>query len=371
MNTFPIVLKSKLGAVKIYRCKNKGSFETHTVCWNTENGRRRENFAELSAAKSRAQQILDDLNKGRVERSHTPTEKFMYYRMCEAMLGDVSLLEAVNFYIKHNSPDVKEASVDEVARLFVESQRQKIGVENRNLSTIQHHINRISRKLSGKFADITTQQLDAYIHEIGNCGRTRVNHRRTLISLWSWAQDRGYVPAGKTAAQATMTPKVEAKNPGIIEPTAMRDLLNKANDDLLPMLVLGGFAGIRSAEIARLKWEDFNWEEGVIVLSGEITKRQRRRTVPITTQIRNWLARFRGTQGNVLTVDPYKEIAKLTDSWVHNGLRHSYISYAMAKHKNAPMVAEFCGNSETEVQRSYKALVTEKQAIEWFNLEKE
>jgi integrase len=279
-------------------------------------------------------------------------------------------MDAVNFYLQHNRSELKDITVPQLVEQFYKAQEQKIGTKNRNLFTIRHHLNRISKAFSCKFREVSTQQLDDYISKIGNCGRTKVNHRRTLLAMWSWAQDRGYAPAGKTVAQATLTPKVSMKNPGIITPEDMRSMLQKCDDALLPMLVLGGFAGIRSAEIARLKWEDFNWDDNVIVLSSEITKRQRRRMVPITPQIRALLERFRPLTGNVLTVDPYKELPKLTDQWVHNGLRHSYISYAMAKHKNAAMIAEFCGNSETEVQRSYKALVTEKQATEWFELEK-
>ena len=370
MTTFPIILKSKFGEVKIYRCKNKGNLETHTVCWKSHGGRKRENHSEIQAAQARAKEIIEDLNKGRIERSETSTEKFVYYRMCEDMLGNVSLLEAVQFYLKHNSSDIREITVPQIVEMFYSAQAQKIGTENRNLLTIRHHLNRIERTFLGRFNGVTTEDLDHYINAIGNCGRTKINHRRTLIALWSWAQDRGYAPAGKTVAQATMVPKVGVKNPGIITPDAMREVLSKAGDDILPMLALGGFAGIRSAEIARLRWEDFNWSEGFIVLSSEITKRQRRRMVPLTPQLVKLLGKFKECTGPVLTVDPYKAISKITESWVHNGLRHSYISYAMALHKNAAMIAEYCGNSEAEVQRSYKALVTEKQANEWFDLEK-
>jgi hypothetical protein len=54
--------------------------------------------------------------------------------------------------------------------------------------------------------------------------------------------------------------------------------------------------------------------------------------------------------------------------WVHNGLRHSYISYQMALLRNAPEVAEQCGNSEAEVQRSYKALASESDARKYFGI---
>ena len=54
--------------------------------------------------------------------------------------------------------------------------------------------------------------------------------------------------------------------------------------------------------------------------------------------------------------------------WVHNGLRHSYISYQMAILRDAAKVAEQCGNSPEQVQANYKANATETEANRWFSV---
>lgn len=374
---FPIILKSKLGSVKIYRSNSRKN-PVHTICWKQNGKRQRVSYAKLEDATARAEEILNDIRQGRVERAYTDTDKFVYYRMCENMLGDTPLIDAVKFYLDHHKYEKEPIAVSKACAEFIQAQRTRClgktgDTHNRNLDTLQHHLNRVAYSFQDRFLkDITPEELDLYLSCIGTCGRTRINHRRTLIALWNWAKDRKHLPEGRTAAQLTLLPKVESKNPGVLRPDTMRCLLEKASDTLLPFLVLGGYAGIRSAEIARLTWEDFDWSEGYIKLSANITKRDRRRLIPVSNTIRHYLEKFRGCSGPVMQNSPYKELEILKQDcggWVHNGLRHSFISYSMALTKNAAAVAEICGNSESEVQRSYKALVSEKDAKLWFILE--
>ena len=55
--------------------------------------------------------------------------------------------------------------------------------------------------------------------------------------------------------------------------------------------------------------------------------------------------------------------------WVHNGLRHSYISYMMAILRDDAKVAEQCGNSPQQVQANYKANAVESEAKKWFDIQ--
>jgi len=59
---------------------------------------------------------------------------------------------------------------------------------------------------------------------------------------------------------------------------------------------------------------------------------------------------------------------KLKIEWPHNVLRHSYISYRIAKIKNAQEVALEAGNSPTIIFKHYRELATEEQADEWFGI---
>jgi predicted urease superfamily metal-dependent hydrolase len=54
--------------------------------------------------------------------------------------------------------------------------------------------------------------------------------------------------------------------------------------------------------------------------------------------------------------------------WKHNALRHSFISYQVAKHKNVNEVAMEAGNSPEMIFKHYRELVTKKAAEAWFGV---
>ena len=55
-------------------------------------------------------------------------------------------------------------------------------------------------------------------------------------------------------------------------------------------------------------------------------------------------------------------------AWNHNALRHSFISYRVAKNKNVNEVAMEAGNSPGMIFKHYRELVTEKEADGWFGV---
>ena len=67
------------------------------------------------------------------------------------------------------------------------------------------------------------------------------------------------------------------------------------------MLLLGGFCGLRSAEIERLRWEDVNLEAGHVVLAASASKVKGRRIVPLPDCAKTWLAPYAGRTGLVWT----------------------------------------------------------------------
>ena len=57
----------------------------------------------------------------------------------------------------------------------------------------------------------------------------------------------------------------------------------------LPLVALGGLAGLRTAEIHRLEWKDIDIHGGHIVVSNQKAKTGHRRMVPILPALRAWL----------------------------------------------------------------------------------
>jgi hypothetical protein len=55
-------------------------------------------------------------------------------------------------------------------------------------------------------------------------------------------------------------------------------------------------------------------------------------------------------------------------AWPRNVLRHSFISYRIAKIKSADQVALEAGNSPSIIFKHYRELTTEEQADKWFSI---
>jgi hypothetical protein len=107
-----------------------------------------------------------------------------------------------------------------------------------------------------------------------------------------------------------------------------------------------------------------------------------RRLVPITPALRAWLEPFRQKEGRVLQRVPdefalaknfRKAVGEIKDKngkallkIVHNGLRHSFITYRMAIVKNAGEVALEAGNSPRMIFEHYRELATADEAEKWF-----
>jgi integrase len=142
---------------------------------------------------------------------------------------------------------------------------------------------------------------------------------------------------------------------------------------LLPLLVLGGFAGLRTAEIERQLWEDINVERGFIRVTAAKGNTAQKRLVPISENLKQWLSLCKRESGPVCeiarTPAALTRLAKRAGvKWKHNALRHSYASYRMADIKNAAQVSLELGNSPKMVFRHYRELVTEDEAKEWFGI---
>ena len=135
---------------------------------------------------------------------------------------------------------------------------------------------------------------------------------------------------------------------------------------ILPLIVIGGFAGLRHAEIARLDWQDIDLADGFIEVKAQNAKTKTRRIVPVKDNLKQFLLPLAKKSGKVISVvnttkqllkaaadtgDAAKEIKPL--AWKHNALRHSYISARVAECGDVPRVADEAGNSPQVIRSNY------------------
>ena len=370
---FPHVLSNKHGRVTVYKTRN-GPYESFKIVWKEGKHRRKESRPDEPAAVSRGLEILDDLSNGAAARKDATATQWAYFRKCQERLGDIPLHVAVDFYLEHGLAQKPEAdtSVRDVLDRFYEA-KKSANKSDRYLETVKYHLEPLVSVLRKPFGMVKVGDLDAHLSTIAD-PRTRLNHRRTLVTLWRWAKTKGLLSREKeTAAELTDVPEVTPKDPEIITPDELEEVIRAAETKepaLVPYLALAAFAGIRSAEICRMTWEEhIDLDRGVVVLGSDITKKRRRRVIHMEPVLVEWLETFKGSGRVVRVESPHEQLRRVrTKPWPHNALRHSAVSYLMAVHRNAAMVADQCGHTEAELQASYKAAATADQAGRWFTI---
>jgi integrase len=147
--------------------------------------------------------------------------------------------------------------------------------------------------------------------------------------------------------------KLVDKAPEIFAPNQLADLLAAANSSLLPALALQAFAGLRTAEVLRLEWSEVDLVRRFVTVAAHKSKTARRRLIPIAQNLAEWLRPYAQMSGLVYptkTRNYHSDIEALRSSiglltWPNNGLRHSFASYHLAKHQNAPQLALEMGHS--------------------------
>lgn len=162
--------------------------------------------------------------------------------------------------------------------------------------------------------------------------------RAFLHSVFSFGIRRGWCAANPVAC--VEVPRIRERE---IEPLTLPEIvrLTAATSspgfrDCAPALGIMLWAGVRPCEVARLRWEDIDWEENIIIVRPRHSKTGGARHVSIAPVLRRWLAPDR-VGGGVLCPPNWKRkwsylrnLAGL-EAWRQDTLRHTFASYH-AKH---------------------------------------
>ena len=291
---------------------------------------------------------------------------------CLKSVGDLStLLAAVDFYVARNRQLTRKPVSEVVAELIaVKESRRK---SPRYIADLRVRLRRFVATFQQDTCDVSTPQVSAWLDSLNLSPQSYQNFRRVAHLLFGFAVARGY--AADNPVTGTENLKPDDRDIEIYKPVEMRKLLAAAHDNFLPALVIGGFAGLRSAEIERLQWADIRLASRHIVVGAAVAKTACRRVVPISENLAAWLAPYAVHAGKVwngglctLTSAMLKTAKRAGLKWKRNALRHSYATYRFAQITNAGQVAGEMGNSAAMVYRHYRELVAPSEAAHWFDI---
>lgn len=335
-------------------------------------------FSSELEAHQKAEEIIDDQKKGVLLRQDITNEKAAMIAEFERLLKphNASLGDAVRFYLANrHQQDGTSAPVKRVAEEYLREQFEDF--TSRHYKTSYSILKAFWVHHDKDLNAFTAVDLDNYLKSVSKNGRTRNNHLGCLRTFFKWAQEwKQYLPTGRLEIEKVKAYPEKMNMPQLFTPEEMQTLLNNAEEKLIPYLAIGAFAGVRTAEICRLTWENINFDEKVIELPSNITKTNRRRLPLMSDNLVAWLKGVKGEKKGLVVPRPHLLFKDRGDleyktkvKWKPNALRKGYISYRMAQpDAEAALVAKQCGNSADMVESVYKGLVKPSDSEKWFSI---
>ncbi len=391
---FPMTVKRGNVRAKIYFTPNNGC-DAYTVSYYFGGKRQRKMFASLELAHTEAEMAATKISAGEMDVLHLTSEDRLAYVRALGMLQELntplemavmqfaeaakileggSLVEAARFYAKQHRRKLAVRTVEQVVAEMLEAKRAE-GMSAVYVKELRSRLNRFAKQFRSPISMVLAAEVQDYVNGLQSGGRSKNNTRKSIRTLFHYAQARGYLPKGATEADDVKRVKEAPQPIGIFTVAQLAKLLQHADDDLVPFLVFGAFSGLRHAEILRLDWSEVDLAGGHIEVKAAKAKTASRRLVPIAENLRAWLAPRHRDSGRVITMTDHKLIQRIgalakSDAvklaWPHNGLRHSFISYRVAEIQNVAQVALEAGNSPQIIFRNYRELVKPAAAKQWF-----
>jgi integrase len=377
------MIKIKVGntIVKIYECKGQlkpGSkrdrYEQFVVVYRADGQRKRETFGSLTKAKARANEIAVQIERGeRDALKLTNADRSTYLHALELLKPtSIPLHVAIQEYLSLRKPtECPQKLVSQVVAQLLEDKKTH-GASVRHIQTLRRQLNRFASAFCTNIGSITARLIEHWLASLKVGPRSRNNYRASVVTLFHYARKHGYLPREKqTEADLVDKVKDRGKKIEILTPAQMAKLMAKAKGKIALYLALAGFSGIRSAELLRLDWKDFNFVRGHITVGAEKSKTATRRLVPILPNLAQYLQPYHRATGQLFKFKDDKRAIVWArkngiDPWPVNALRHSFASYRLAASADAARVALELGNSPAKLFSNYRELADEHDAKAWF-----
>jgi integrase len=318
-----------------------------------------------------------------------------------------TLSDAVAVYIREERLAESDKKVGQAVRECLTA-KHKEGKSLRYLQQFEINLRKFTKRFGDRpLGSVKDYEIEKWLDDQYKGGKglaptTRNNLLTYVVAFYSWC-----VEEGRTAQHPATRIKYlklrrhdddDSFQGRLLTPDQLKVILADCPEDFRPTLCLLAFAGVRCAEMARLRWKHLQKESGVLFLNRGITKTDEGRTTPIPEAVARYLEKHRPEEGddgfifkgcrddavkgmsaeeearrdvNRVTrlnvrLNRLKKSVRKHFAWSSNALRVSALSYRSQVTGSTDRTAEEMGNSKTILKRAYQELTTEAEAKEWF-----
>jgi integrase len=201
---------------------------------------------------------------------------------------------------------------------------------------------------------------------------------RILGGLFNYGIKRGHCadnPCKKLDLSRREALEIEIYTPA--EVAAIFSTAEQHDAQLVPLLAISFFCGVRLAEVLRLDWSAIDLHENFVKLPASITKTRQARHIEVSENCHAWLSPHASNVGRVVPCSPdvlRKRLAALKSRHsvrtIKHGPRHCFASYWLAKHGDINQLCRFMGHDDPETTfKHYAKAATKRDAEKFWALE--
>lgn len=306
------------------------------------------------------------------------------WQEAHSLLPHVHPLELVECWMRHNDrPEDKSFSAGAAAYL------KSLELAGRDPAYRRHARKTLERFTrfcdDGLIRDVSSEQVSAFILESPFKPVTQRHSRSNLSSAFKWFIKQRW--ADHNPVLPVPVPKVVMDEPGILtveETEALFRANEKEDPGICALLALGAFAGMRSSAIVRLSREELDFKNRAILTPASKTKKGRRQFIEgLPENLWPWLERapaaaFKMTPrqyalqrqkaferaGLLVTKAHAKKTGAKPKAPPKNCLRHSFVSYHVALHRDPGRTALLVSHKDQAILWEHYLGVAKKEDAE-------
>jgi integrase len=289
-----------------------------------------------------------------------------------------TLTDATDYLLEHLEREQKAKTTLTINKLISErlTKLERIGRSAVHIKDTKIHLSRFALTFGNRPAgSITSEEIEQWLEALPVGQMSYNNYRARLAALFAFGCKKELI------TQNPVT-RIERKNvpparTQIIAPADLQQLLDGASPELVPALAISYFAGLRTAEILRLTWDDVNLTRGYIEVPAHKAKSAQRRLVKIEGNLMDWLRPYAGLGAQKVYQDALWTFhTKVGRLYAETGIRrlsncgrHSFASYWLAQHADSAALAGRLGHTgSTLIFSTYRELTSPEAALAYWNI---
>lgn len=291
-----------------------------------------------------------------------------------------TIRDAGEYYLRYLKDTHRSITVAELVAKYIAS-RERVNSSDEHLKDMRYRYGRFSETFGNEpIRVLTAETVEAWLDNLGLGDRSVNNFHSRIKSLFKYGVEKHFLDRNVVADIERM--KIDEEPPVILTVDALRVLLDAAPLNVLPVLAIASFAGVRTKEVIKLDWSQINLVRGYIEIRSKQAKTAKRRLIKIQENLKAWLMSIEPRIGPVWPYDgdhsqrsnafqrAKRDLVKASGvPWPKNSSRHSFCSYHLAKYQDEGMLRNDMGHTnEKLIFDTYRELVYPEDGERYFNL---